>query len=69
MHNRFSTTPVPSKHGVDHSFVVSKTCPYNAVPIWELLQMTEIEYNTKYNSPVSISTPVPEIPHSNNQVK
>ena len=63
MHNRFSTTPVPSKHGVDHSIVVSKTCPYNAVPIWELLKMTEIEYTAKYN-PVPISTSVPEIQHS-----
>ena len=63
MHNRFSTTPTNSKHGVDHSIVVSKTCLYNAVPVWELLKMTEIEYNTKYN-PVPIPAPVPEIPHS-----
>ena len=63
MHNRFSTTHNPSKHGIDHSIVVSKTCPYNAVPIWELLKMTEIEYTAKYN-PVPISTSVPEIQHS-----
>ena len=63
MHNRFSTTPVPSKHGVDHSIMISKSCPYNAVPVWELLKMTEIEYNAKYN-PVNIPVPVPEIPHS-----
>ena len=66
MHNRFSTTPINSKHGVDHSIVVSKTCPYNAVPVWELLKMTEIEYNTKYN-PVPISTSIPEIPHSSSK--
>ena len=59
MHNRFSTTPIPSKHGVDHSIMISKSCPYNAVPVWVLLKMTEIEYNAKYNPP-----PVPEIPHS-----
>ena len=64
MHNRFSTTHNPSKHGIDHSIVVSKTtCPYNAIPVWELLKMSESEYNAKYN-PISISTPVPEIPHS-----
>ena len=64
MHNRFSTTHNPSKHGIDHSIVVSKTCPYNAIPVWELLKMSETEYNAKYNSPVPISTPVPEIQHS-----
>ena len=63
MHNRFSTTPVSSKHGVDHSIVVSKTCPYNAIPVWELLKMSETDYNAKYN-PVPISTPVPEIQNS-----
>ena len=62
MHNRFSTT-LPSKHGFDHSIVVSKTCPYNAIPVWELLKMSETEYNAKYNH-VSISTPVPEIQNS-----
>ena len=59
MHNRFSTTPIPSKHGDDHSIMISKSCPYNSVPVWVLLKMTEIEYNAKYNPP-----PVPEIPHS-----
>ena len=63
MHNRFSTAPINSKHGVDHSTVVSKTCPYNAIAVWELLKMTETEYNAKYN-PVPISTSVPEIQHS-----
>ena len=63
MHNRFSTTHVPSKHGIDHSIVVSKTCPYNAIPVWELLKMSETEYNAKYNH-VPISTPVPEIQNS-----
>ena len=63
MHNRFSTTPIPSKHGVDHSIMISKSCPYNAIPVWELLKISETEYNAKYN-PVPISTPVPEIPHS-----
>ena len=63
MRNRFSTTPIPSKHGVDHSIMISKSCPYNAIPVWELLKMSETEYNAKYN-PVPISTPVPEIQHS-----
>ena len=62
MHNRFSTTPV-SKHSVDHSVMISETCPFNTVPVWELLKMSETEYNAKYNS-IPIPVPVLEIPHS-----
>ena len=56
MYNRFSTTST-SKHGVDHSLISSIQNSSNAVPIWEILQITEKEYNSKYN-------PVPVIPHA-----
>ena len=54
MYNRFSSNP-NSKHGFDHS-VISSNQSSNAVPIWEILKMTEKEYNAKYNPSV--------IPHS-----
>ena len=54
MYNRFSSNP-NSKHGFDHSVISSNLS--NSVPIWEILKMTEKEYNLKYN-------PVPVIPHS-----
>ena len=47
MYNRFSSNP-NSKHGFDHS-VISSSQASNAVPIWEILKMTEKEYNAKYN--------------------
>ena len=55
MYNRFSSNP-NSKHGFDHS-VISSVQSSNAVPIWDILKMTEKEYNLKYN-------PVPVIPHA-----
>ena len=55
MYNRFSSNP-NSKHGFDHS-VISSNLSSNAVPIWEILKISEQEYNLKYN-------PVPVIPHS-----
>ena len=55
MYNRFSSNP-NSKHGFDHS-VISSVQSSNAVPIWEILKISEQEYNLKYN-------PVPVIPHS-----
>ena len=54
MYNRFSSNP-NSKHGFDHS-VISSSQGSNAVPIWEILKMTEKEYNAKYNPSI--------IPHS-----
>ena len=54
MYDRFSSNP-NSKHGFDHS-VISSSQTSNAVPIWEILKMTEKEYNAKYNPAV--------IPHS-----
>ena len=54
MYNRFSSNP-NSKHGFDHSVISSNLS--NSVPIWEILKMTEKEYNLKYN-------PVPVIPHA-----
>ena len=50
MYNRFTSNP-NSKHGLDHS-VTSSSQTSNAVPIWEILKMTEIEYNAKYNPPL-----------------
>ena len=50
MYNRFSSNP-NSKHGFDHS-VISSNQSLNAVPIWEILKMTEKEYNAKFNPPV-----------------
>ena len=47
MYNRFSSNP-NSKHGFDHS-IISSPQASNAVPIWEILKMTEKEYNAKYN--------------------
>ena len=48
MYNRFSPNPT-SKHGFDHSMISSIQSPTNAIPIWELLKITEKEYNAKYN--------------------
>ena len=39
MYNRFSSNP-NSKHGFDHS-IISSPQASNAVPIWEILKMTE----------------------------
>ena len=47
MYNRFSPN-LNSKHGLDHSLISNNT-PYNAIPVWQLLKMTELEYNSKYN--------------------
>ena len=55
MYNRFSSNP-DSKHGFDHSVILSVQSS-NAVPIWEILKISEKEYNSKYN-------PVPVIPHA-----
>ena len=55
MYNRFSSNP-NSKHEFDHS-VISSVQSSNAVPIWEILKISEKEYNSKYN-------PVPVIPHA-----
>ena len=55
MYNRFSSNP-NSKHGFDHS-IISSPQNSNAVPIWEILKISEQEYNLKYN-------PVPVIPHA-----
>ena len=54
MYNRFSSSP-NSKHGFDH--VISSNQSSNAVPIWEILKISEKEYNLKYNL-------VPVIPHA-----
>ena len=54
MYNRFSSNP-NSKHGFDHS-VISTVQSSNAVTIWDILKMTEKEYNAKYNPSI--------IPHS-----
>ena len=55
MYNRFSSNP-NSKHEFNHS-VISSVQSSNAVPIWEILKISEKEYNSKYN-------PVPVIPHA-----
>ena len=55
MFNRFSSNP-NSKHEFNHS-VISSVQSSNAVPIWEILKISEKEYNSKYN-------PVPVIPHA-----
>ena len=55
MYNRFSLNPT-SKHGFDHSMISSIQSPTNAIPIWELLKISEKEYYAKYN-------PLP-IPHA-----
>ena len=58
MYDRFSLNPT-SKHDVDHNPMISSIqSPFNAIPIWELLKMTENEYNAKYNPNAVI------IPHS-----
>ena len=54
MYNRFSSN-ANSKHGFDHSMITSVQSS-NAVPIWEILQISEKEYNEKYN-------PLP-VPHA-----
>ena len=54
MYNRFSSN-ANSKHGFDHS-MISSVQSSNAVPIWEILQISEKEYNEKYN-------PLP-VPHA-----
>ena len=51
MCNRFSTTST-LKHGIDHSMVSSIQNSSNAVPIWNILIMTEKEYNAKCNPPL-----------------
>ena len=56
MYNRFSSN-ANSKHGFDHS-MISSIQSSNAVPIWELLKITEKEYNEKYNPNAVL------IPHS-----
>ena len=56
MYNRFSSN-ANSKHGFDHS-MISSVQSSNAVPIWELLKITEKEYNEKYNPNAVL------IPHS-----
>ena len=56
MYNRFSSN-ANSKHGFDHSMISSDQSS-NAVPIWELLKITEKEYNEKYNPNAVL------IPHS-----
>ena len=50
MYNRFSSNP-NSKHGFDHS-VISSNQSSNAVLIWEILKISEKEYNAKYNPPL-----------------
>ena len=60
MYNRFSPN-LNSKHGLDHSLISNNT-PYNAIPVWQLLKMTEPEYNSKYNISTPVSNPV--IPHA-----
>ena len=60
MYNRFSPN-LNSKHGLDHSLISNNT-PYNAIPVWQLLKMTEPEYNAKYNVPAPVSNPI--IPHA-----
>ena len=58
MYNRFSSN-ANSKHGFDHS-MISSVQSSNAVPIWEILQISEKEYNEKYNPlPVPVTLPVP----------
>ena len=57
MYNRFSSN-ANSKHGFDHSMISSIQSPTNAIPIWELLKLTEKEYNAKYNPNAGL------IPHS-----
>ena len=57
MYNRFSPNTT-SKHGFDHSMISSIQSPTNAIPIWELLKITEKEYNSKYNPNAVL------IPHS-----
>ena len=54
MYNRFSSN-ANSKHGFDHSMITSVQSS-NAIPIWEILQISEKEYNEKYN-------PLP-VPHA-----
>ena len=57
MYNRFSSN-ANSKHGFDHS-MISSVQSSNAVPIWEILQISEKEYNEKYNPlPVPVSLPI-----------
>ena len=57
MYNRFSPNTT-SKHGFDHS-MISSVQSSNAVPIWEILQISEKEYNEKYNPlPVPVSLPI-----------
>ena len=57
MYNRFSSN-ANSKHGFDHSMISSIQSPTSAIPIWELLKMTEKEYTAKYNPNAGL------IPHS-----
>ena len=57
MYNRFSPNPT-SKHGFDHTMISSIQSPANAIPLWELLKITEKEYNAKYNPNAIL------IPHS-----
>ena len=48
MYSRFSPNST-SKHSFDHSMISSIQSSNNAIPIWELLKITEKEYNAKYN--------------------
>ena len=56
MYNRFSSN-ASSKRGFDHS-IISSVQSLIAVPIWEILQISEKEYNEKYN-PLPVPVPVP----------
>ena len=55
MYNRFSSN-ANSKHDFDHSIISSVQSSY-AIPTWEILKISEKEYNSKYD-------PVPVIPHA-----
>ena len=62
--SRFDEPPLRMKLGeIVKSFTNSsfsmpismETSMAGAIPIWELLNITEEEYNIKYNSPVDVS--------------
>ena len=57
MYNRFSSN-ANSKQGFDHS-MISSVQSSNAVPIWEILQISEKEYNEKYNPLLPVPVPLP----------
>ena len=61
MYNRFSYS-ANLKHGFDHS-IISSVQSSNAVNTWEILQISEKEYNEKCN-PVPVPVPLPLPPAS-----